>query len=62
MWCRHTLRKVANLECFREDDACSGQHGPAGVEQLVGAVLLHLCGVLAQTQGVVAVAAANKVC
>ncbi len=36
------------------------KHGPASVDQLVGAVLLELLGVLAKAEGIVAVAATKR--
>eukprot|EP00200_Dunaliella_tertiolecta_P002864 CAMPEP_0202347108 /NCGR_PEP_ID=MMETSP1126-20121109/5614_1 /ASSEMBLY_ACC=CAM_ASM_000457 /TAXON_ID=3047 /ORGANISM="Dunaliella tertiolecta, Strain CCMP1320" /LENGTH=250 /DNA_ID=CAMNT_0048938617 /DNA_START=59 /DNA_END=812 /DNA_ORIENTATION=+ len=40
-----------------DEDTSSSKHGPAGVQQLIGTVLLHLLFVLAQAQRIVAVVA-----
>lgn len=48
---------TVSLQALRDDDTGSGKHGPAGVQQLVGAVLGDGLVILAQAQGVVAVAA-----
>ena len=47
----------AHLQALGDDDAGGGEHGPPRVQQLVGAVLLHLGLVLAQAERVVPVAA-----
>jgi len=47
---------AVGLEALRDDGPGGAEHGPAGVEKLVGAVLLDALGVLAEAQGVVAVA------
>lgn len=45
------------LQTLWDDDTSSGKHSPASVNQLVGAVLLNGLLVLAQAEGIVAVAA-----
>jgi len=47
----------SHLQALGDEGAGGAQHGPPGVQQLVGAVLLDLLDGLAQAQGVVAVAA-----
>lgn len=53
-------RVWAHLEGLWDDDACSRKHGPSCMEELVCPVLLHLCRLLPEAQGVVAVAAAQS--
>ena len=47
---------AVGLEALRDDGAGGAEHGPAGVEELVGAVLLDAGAVLAEAERVVAVA------
>ena len=51
-----SLPPSPHLQPLRDQRARRGQHGPPGVQQLVGAVLLDLLDGLAQAERVVAVA------
>mmetsp|Transcript_28578 Transcript_28578/g.77100 ORF Transcript_28578/g.77100 Transcript_28578/m.77100 type:complete len:306 (-) Transcript_28578:58-975(-) len=48
---------TVGLQALWDEDTSSSKHGPAGVQQLIGTVLLHLLFVLAQAQRIVAVVA-----
>jgi hypothetical protein len=51
---------VSHLQALGDDDASCGKHGPAAVDELVGPVLLNGLLVLAQAEGIVAVAASAE--